>query len=50
MAEVLNTLRGAYHILVRNVERTLNTQLGADAQLSFQVTEALQLLQAAEQV
>ncbi|KAJ7080871.1 hypothetical protein C8R43DRAFT_855749, partial [Mycena crocata] len=49
-AEILNNLRTAYHILTRNVIRTLRTQLGADAQLTLQVNEALQFLQAAEQV
>ncbi|KAJ7731031.1 hypothetical protein B0H16DRAFT_1733446 [Mycena metata] len=38
MSETVNNLRGAYHILERNIERTLNTQLGADAQLTAQVT------------
>ncbi|KAJ7493095.1 hypothetical protein B0H11DRAFT_2228420 [Mycena galericulata] len=49
MSEVLNNLRTAYHILKRDVILTLHTQLGADVQLTHQVTQALRFLQAAEQ-
>lgn len=50
MAEVLNNLRTAYHILKRDVILTLRTQLGADTQLTHEVTKVLRFLQAAEQV
>ncbi|KAJ6623735.1 hypothetical protein B0H10DRAFT_2213408 [Mycena sp. CBHHK59/15] len=48
-SEPLQNLRVAYQILERNVIRSLRTQRGDAAQLSIQVTEALQFLQAAEQ-
>ncbi|KAJ7652876.1 hypothetical protein B0H17DRAFT_1214857, partial [Mycena rosella] len=49
MSEPIENLRVAYQILERNVIRSLRTQRGDSAQLSLQVTEALQFLQAAEQ-
>ncbi|KAJ7073444.1 hypothetical protein B0H15DRAFT_740062, partial [Mycena belliarum] len=48
MSEPVENLRIAYHILERNVNRSLRTQRGDSAQLSLQVNEALQFLQAAE--
>ncbi|KAJ7256838.1 hypothetical protein B0H12DRAFT_966885, partial [Mycena haematopus] len=47
-SEVLENLRAAYQILKRNVIRTLRTQRGAEAQLNYQVNEALQFFSAAD--
>ncbi|KAJ7505074.1 hypothetical protein B0H11DRAFT_1980178, partial [Mycena galericulata] len=51
MAEelILNNFRTAYHMLDRNVVRTLRTQAGVDSQLSLQVVEASRFLHAVEQ-
>ncbi|KAJ6498704.1 hypothetical protein DFH09DRAFT_1336531 [Mycena vulgaris] len=49
MSEALNNLRITYRILEQNVICTLCMQVGADTQLTLQVTEALQYLQAAKQ-
>ncbi|KAJ7459605.1 hypothetical protein B0H11DRAFT_1872722 [Mycena galericulata] len=50
MAEalILDNFRTAYHILVRNVNRTLHTQAGVDTKLSLQAAEVLQFVRAVE--
>ncbi|KAJ7124393.1 hypothetical protein C8R44DRAFT_734882 [Mycena epipterygia] len=48
MSEVQANLRTVYQIRQRNDIRTLHTQRGAETQLSFQVTEALQFFAAAQ--
>ncbi|KAF7329414.1 hypothetical protein MKEN_00203300 [Mycena kentingensis (nom. inval.)] len=48
MADPLNNLRAAYHVLERNVIRTLQTHRGFESELAYQVQEVLQLLSAAE--
>lgn len=52
MAEelILNNFRTAYHILHRNVVRTLRTQTGVDTRLDLQATQATRLFLAAEPV
>jgi hypothetical protein len=48
--EPVQNPRIAYGILERNVIRALRTQRGASEQLTLQVLEAINLLQAAELV
>lgn len=50
MASPLDNLRAAYHVLDRDVHRSLRTQLGDTARLQEQQRHALAFLQAAEQV
>ncbi|KAJ7757336.1 hypothetical protein DFH07DRAFT_1025368 [Mycena maculata] len=46
---ILENLRLAYHILVRNVTRTVRTYAGVEVHLDLQVAEVLRFMQVADQ-
>jgi hypothetical protein len=50
MADLINNLRAAYRVLEDRVIRSLRTQLGDAVRLGEQRAQAMQFLQAAEQV
>jgi len=50
MADPINNLRAAYRVLEDRVIRSLRTQLGDAVRLGEQRAQAMQFLQAAEQV
>lgn len=50
MADALNNIRSAYHVLTNRVETALRTQVGDSARLGLARTEVLSLAAAAEQV
>jgi hypothetical protein len=50
MADQLDNLRAAYHVLHERVARALRTQLGDSVRLGEQRAQALQLLQSASLV